>query len=198
MKIALLICDTPAPHLKEEFGDYNAQFTRLFQKSCESCKVTSFDVVSDSISKVDPNQYDLIAITGAKASAYDEIEWIVNLKHWIKSAIANTKVRFFAVCFGHQVVAEAMGGKVEKNSRGWEVGWQQIDLNTLGKSLFPGKSGLRINQMHQDVVTVAPTGFSIFASTDVCENHGMCYEDRVVTIQGHPEFVPEFIRELLK
>lgn len=107
-------------------------------------------------------------------------------------------MRFFAVCFGHQVVAEAMGGKVEKNSRGWEVGWQQIDLNTLGKSLFPGKSGLRINQMHQDVVTVAPTGFSIFASTDVCENHGMCYEDRVVTIQGHPEFVPEFMRELLK
>lgn len=106
-----------------------------------------------------PAEYDLICITGSRHSAADSDPWIVELKAFIKSVIDKGQA-VFAVCFGHQIVAEAMGGAVTKSKQGWEIGWHQLDTT---KTALKVKDALRINQMHQDIVSTTPSGFTVFS-----------------------------------
>jgi GMP synthase-like glutamine amidotransferase len=182
----------------------------LFTMALGSSEVslTPFDVINNEYPS-NPSYFDVIAITGtyvllhnlttgAKYSSYDTDPWITTLKAFTKRVVEQESVFVFAVCFGHQIVTEALGGKVIKNSRGWEAGLHEITLNQSILS-FEGRESLRINQMHQDFVSKAPAGFNVFASTPICENHGMISGDkRVVSIQGHPEFSRDFMAGLIK
>ncbi|KAJ3377280.1 hypothetical protein HDU92_008485, partial [Lobulomyces angularis] len=208
MKFALLKCDTPPPPLLPLHGDYTQIFNNLFENvlthqkhllklNDSNIQCTSFDVINGEYPS-NPEQFDLIVLTGSKFSSYQNEPWILNLKKFCKLVIEKNLSKLLGVCFGHQVIAEAFGGKVEPNLAGWEVGWTDIKLNDFGISNF-GKENMKINSMHKDHVTVTPQNFEIFSYTDICPNQGMIgYNNRVVTIQGHPEFTPEFVTALVK
>lgn len=137
-------------------------------------------------------------MVGAKFSSYDKDAWITALKAFVNLVVQKHETFVFAVCFGHQIVAESLGGAVTKNCQGWEAGSHDIILNPSRLS-FDDRTSLKINQMHQDIVSRAPEGFKAFASTPICENHGMISEDgRIVTIQGHPEFTLDFMKGVIK
>jgi GMP synthase-like glutamine amidotransferase len=107
-KIALLVCDIPIPAVVEKHGDYFQLFTKCFNLPMDPFHVfnSEFPAADDS--------YSVYIITGSKFSAYENHPWIERLKQFVK----NTRAKVIGICFGHQIIAEAMGGKIEKNPLG--------------------------------------------------------------------------------
>ncbi|KAI8904455.1 class I glutamine amidotransferase-like protein, partial [Gorgonomyces haynaldii] len=181
----LLVCDTPdAPLLQH--GNYTQMFQNLFQEPLES-----FDVTKNEYPQ---KEYDSYIITGSRYSAYEDVEWIHKLKQFVRD-LDKKGAKIVGICFGHQIVAEALGGKVSKNPGGWEIGWTRLKLNDDGKRVF-GREWLDIQEMHQDHVSVVPPGFTVLGATAICPVQVM-QKSNIVTLQGHPEFKHEFVKQLI-
>jgi GMP synthase-like glutamine amidotransferase len=127
-------------------------------------------------------------ITGSRFGAYEDHAWIPPLEAFIRAAYA-AHVPVVGVCFGHQIIAKAMGGTVEKFKGGWSVG--PTDYAFADRTYT-------LNAWHQDQVTVKPEGAEVVASTAFCENAALLYDDRMFTVQPHPEFRKEFVEGLIK
>ncbi len=117
-------------------------------------------------------------ISGSRYGAYEDLPFIVQLEQFIRDAYA-TAVPLVGICFGHQIIAQAMGGKVEKFPGGWSAGRVEYDF---------GGETLALNAWHQDQVVKPPEGAEIIASTPFCTYAGLRYDDRALTVQPHPEF----------
>lgn len=127
-------------------------------------------------------------ITGSRHGAYDDLPFIKPLEAFIRDAY-EAHVPLVGVCFGHQIVAQAMGGKVEKFPGGWSIGPQDYD--------FDGRK-MTVNAWHQDQVTVAPPNATRIASSEFCENAAFLYDDRAFTVQPHPEMSDAFVAALIE
>ncbi|MFT7439613.1 MAG: GMP synthase-like glutamine amidotransferase, partial [Sulfitobacter sp.] len=89
----------------------------------------------------------------------------------------------------HQIIAQALGGKVEKFGGGWSVGRTEYTVNGQPMAL---------NAWHQDQVTALPKGAKVVGSSDFCANAALLYDDQIWTIQPHPEFSADFIDGLIR
>ncbi|WP_395543293.1 type 1 glutamine amidotransferase [Neotabrizicola sp. sgz301269] len=126
-------------------------------------------------------------ITGSRFGAYEDHPFIKPLEEFIRAAYAG-HVPVVGICFGHQIIAQAMGGKVEKFSGGWSVGPTEYDF---------GGQKITLNAWHQDQVTQKPEAATRIASTDFCQNAALLYDDRMFTVQPHPEFTADFVQGLI-
>lgn len=184
MKIGVLVTGHP-PETMVEGGSYDRFFERLLDGN-------GFDVqgwpVVDGIFPQSVHDAEGWLITGSKHGAYEPHDWIPPLEDFIRDAYA-AAVPMIGVCFGHQIIAQAMGGKVEKFDKGWSVGLTDYRIN--GRTYA-------INAWHQDQVTKCPDNADVFASTNFCEYAGLLYEDRIWTIQPHPEYGHDFINGLIE
>lgn len=126
-------------------------------------------------------------ITGSRFGAYEDHPFIKPLEEFIRAAYAG-HVPVVGICFGHQIIAQAMGGKVEKFSGGWSVGPTEYDF---------GGQTMTLNAWHQDQVTQKPEAATRIASTDFCQNAALLYDDRMFTVQPHPEFTADFVQGLI-
>ncbi len=127
-------------------------------------------------------------ITGSRFGAYEDHAWIPPLEDFIRATYA-AHVPMVGICFGHQIIAQAMGGKVEKYAGGWSAGATEYD--------FEGKK-VTLNAWHQDQVTRAPDAARVIASNDFCANAALLYDDTLFTVQAHPEFAPDFMGGLIE
>lgn len=105
MKIAILICDTPAPSIVKENGDYFAIFTNLLKQVDSNITTQAFQVIQQEYPS-DPSLFDCYLITGSKYTAYHQEEWILKLKEFVKTNWETFK--WIGICFGHQIIAEAL------------------------------------------------------------------------------------------
>jgi len=184
MKIGILITGHPPEELSAN-GRYDAYFKRLLGE--ETFTYDSWSVVDGEMPDV-VGDADGWLITGSKHGAYEPHPWIPPLEEFIRDCYA-TRVPMIGVCFGHQIIAQAMGGKVEKFQNGWSVGHVEYQIN--GETLA-------VNAWHQDQVIEKPAKAEIIGSTDFCENAALLYGDRFWTIQPHPEYGHDFIEGLLE
>jgi GMP synthase (glutamine-hydrolysing) len=127
-------------------------------------------------------------ITGSRHAAYEDHPWIPPLEAFIRDAYA-ARVPLVGICFGHQIIAQALGGRVEKFAGGWSVGPTDYD--------FDGQR-LTLNAWHQDQVVARPADATPLASNGFCENAALVYGDRALTLQAHPEFRSDFIAGLIE
>ncbi|MBE2277427.1 MAG: type 1 glutamine amidotransferase [Rhodobacteraceae bacterium] len=127
-------------------------------------------------------------ITGSRFGAYEDHAFIPPLEDFIRRAYA-AHVPVVGICFGHQIIAQAMGGTVAKFDGGWSVGPTEYDF---------GGETLTLNAWHQDQVVGKPEGAQVIGTTAFCENAALLYDDRMFTVQPHPEFPPEFMVGLIK
>ena len=144
------------------------------------------------------NDYDAFIITGSKYSVYDNFDWITSLKKFINSIVSENKP-ILGICFGHQILAECLGGKVEKNKLGWELGSYKVSLTEKGLShpLFKDIcDGDIVYESHQDVVSTIPENAIELAYTKKANQSFVC-NDNIFGVQFHPEFSYDVTRALM-
>ncbi|KAI1274303.1 putative class I glutamine amidotransferase [Xylaria sp. FL0933] len=206
VRLAILEADTPVPGVKAKYQSYGGVFTHLFKRACASpphpapleslLTLSAHDIVNDLTAYPDPESIDAILITGSKYNAFDNDEWIIRLVQFTKRCLEGGRVRVIGICFGHQIIGRALGAELGRNTRGWEVSVVEHELTEEGKKVL-GMEKMSIHQMHRDAVLTFPPGVTQLAHTDVCDNQGMYIPGRMISVQGHPEFTEEMVREIL-
>jgi GMP synthase-like glutamine amidotransferase len=190
MKLAILETGRPPGELGEEFGDYPAMFEAMLGSGFE---IESFDVRAGELPE--PRAHDAYLITGSPAGVYDPLPWIEPLQQFIRDAKG---ARMVGVCFGHQVMAEALGGHVEKSDQGWGAGLHRYDV-VRPKSWMDGAEAIAAPASHQDQVVVQPPNTEVVAQSDFTPFAALAWTDRsAISFQFHPEFSPAFAKALIE
>lgn len=185
MKIGILQTGHSPDEMKQSHGDYDEMFYHLLDG--HGFTFQNFPVL-DGVFPEGPDQADGWLITGSKFGVYEEHDWIPPLEDLIRKIQAKG-LPLVGVCFGHQIIAQALGGTVKKFDGGWAIGRTTYDLE--GKPVA-------LNAWHQDQVVKRPDGARVVGSNDFCENAMLAYGDRIWTIQPHPEFDADFIDGLIR
>ena len=243
MHIGILKTDAVRPEWVPTFGEYPDMFERLVRGADSSARFTTWDVeagIHPSEGEID--SVDGFIITGSKSSVYDDKSWIRDLEGLIQTLHAKRK-KMVGICFGHQIIAKALGGLVSKSEKGWGVGINVYDLTDLPfepadeagmnkadakrtadsaqthilepqtlehKPLEPltlehknlehktlEHKTLKLVASHQDQVEALPPGARTIATNAHCENAGFVMGDHIFTLQGHPEFIPDYAEVIM-
>ncbi|MFT5592410.1 MAG: GMP synthase-like glutamine amidotransferase [Oceanicoccus sp.] len=179
------------PHVDNYVG-YAQMFQQLFKKADVTFEYAVFNVIDDEWPQY-IDSCDGWLITGSASGVYDNTPWMQKLKKWIIHS-HEQNVPMVGICFGHQIIAEAFAGKVEKYSGGWGVGPHQYQLHNI---LLEGKSEIKLHAVHQDQVTKKPLNAVCLASSPFCVNAILAYGDTILTVQAHPEFTKQYAVDLL-
>ncbi len=195
MKLGILKADTLTPELAADFGEYPDMFIALLTAHAPDLQCSVYDVergeYPDEIDEV-----DAYLITGSKASVYDETPWIRTLTGFVQKLHRRQK-KLVGICFGHQLVAQALGGTVEKSPKGWGVGLHTHRFSSMPSWHDQGDRNLDILVSHQDQVVRAAAGAQVLASSEFCDNAVSQVGEHILTLQGHPEFNKGYARALM-
>ena len=185
MRVTIIETGLVSPKNRELHGSYPQMFERMI--GAADAAVT-FDTVSlpEGDALPDAGGLEAILITGSAAGVYDDIEWIAPLEQFVRTAHA-AGVPMVGVCFGHQLIAQALGGVVRKSEKGWGLGRHVYDV-APGNGLIDGTQ-IALACSHQDQVITAPDGATIILSSDFTPYAGLLYGGgRTLSVQPHPEF----------
>jgi GMP synthase (glutamine-hydrolysing) len=186
--VALLQCGNVHPDLVPEHGDYPELFADLL--SGHGLALTTIDVTAEPV-PTDPRAFDGWLVSGSACSAYDPLPWIPHVEALLR-AIVDDAAPLVAVCFGHQLLAQALGGRVERAEVGWGVGAHRYELvdDEPAPWMVPPAGGPEVALIasHQDQVTVLPDGARVWLRSDHCPAAGYTLGPGALTIQPHPEF----------
>jgi len=196
MKLGILKTDTVRPEWVPEFGEYPDMFAVLLGRADSSMEFVVYDV-EGGVYPADIDEVDGYLITGSKSSVYDDSSWIPPLIKFVQE-IAGRGKKIVGICFGHQLVAQALGGKTEKSDKGWGVGLHTHTFTQTPSWHDGGSEDLKILVSHQDQVATVAEGATVLASSDFCENAVCQIGDQILTFQGHPEFIPQYSREIME
>ncbi len=200
MITGILETDIVDKNIRKQQGSYADMFQRLFLSVDSSIEFRVYRVIDgeypDSLDEC--NAY---VITGSKFSAYENIPWIEKLRQYIVE-LNKKKIKLIGICFGHQIIAQALGGRVEKSKKGWGVGNTSSDIlltrswmNVVPEDDVSKQFSLLVT--HQDQVTRLPSGAECIAGNPFCEIAGFQIENHILTFQGHPEFSVDYLKYLL-
>jgi GMP synthase-like glutamine amidotransferase len=191
MKVAILETGRPPGDLSERFGDYPAMFGELLGPKFV---IESFNVAAGEF-PADAGSHHAFLITGSPAGVYDPLPWIGPLCDFIREARDSKMV---GICFGHQVMAEALGGHVEKSDKGWGAGLHRYRVER-NEPWMDGVGSIAAPASHQDQVVVQPPNSEITLASDFTPFAGLAWTDRpAISFQFHPEFSPAFARALIE
>ncbi len=190
MKIGLLVNDHVADRFRHISGDYTDMFQRLL--GSDDVEIVAYDVVAGEL-PASPEECDAWVATGSRHSVNDDEPWIHRLEGFVRR-VAESHVPYVGICFGHQMLAKALGGTVEKSERGWGVGVQEVETAAdLGLG-----SGYRVLASHQDQVVEVPPGAEVLGWSEHCPVSMFTIDGTMMGIQGHPEFEPEYSEALMR
>lgn len=186
MKIGILKCDT----IIDTFENYDKIILDFLKLSDNNIFVKSFNCVNGELpDDSDFNYYNGFIISGSQYSVHDDFDWIFDLKVKIRE-MNRLNIKMIGISFGHQIIINALGGKVEINEKGWEILETPI-YDTIENSLF------YINQLHHEIVTKIPDDFIEIFYNENSRFQG-CLKINILTLQGHPEYDSFNITQLLK
>jgi len=171
------------------------RFINLLKPSLPEAKWTTIHCLEDNLPN-DANGFDVYLITGGRYSVFEDLDWQQKLFDFIRQ-IYSKNVPLIGICYGHQAIAHALGGHVERFDNGWGAGVTSVNVINQPAWLQPMAEKIYLLAMHQDQVTTIPTEATRFLDSHFCHNSGFYIDDRVLAIQQHPEFTSELCRDLI-
>lgn len=194
MKIGLLVCDHVRTAHLDIAGDYDEMFTRLFDHR-DDVELVTYDVVNGGMPD-SATECDAWLTTGSRYSVNDDEQWIRDLEAFVRE-VAEDRVPLVGVCFGHQLIAKALGGSVVKSERGWGVGIGEVEIAD-GLDWATNTGSYRVANIHQDQVDQLPPDAEILGWNDHCPVSMMSVGSTILGIQGHPEMGPDYVEAVVQ
>ncbi|MGV2872792.1 glutamine amidotransferase-related protein [Colwellia sp. E150_009] len=186
MKLGVLLCDHVQPHLQADFGDYAAMFAAIISTSGIAVELQFFDVVNGEF-PAHIDVCDCYITTGSKYGVNDDLVWLAQLTEFVL-CLHRAKKGFVGICFGHQLIAHALGGSVEKSTKGWGIGIAKADIVKDTQWMVPKSQSINLVVSHQDQISTLPTDAEVLLTSDFCPFSMYKIGEHFLGIQGHPEF----------
>ncbi len=199
MKIGILQADSVLEQFEPKHGNYPGMISDVLGRAAEAMGVDINFATYDVEHGIYPDAIDDCAgyvITGSKKSVYDDEPWIGRLMAYVRELHTNRK-KLVGLCFGHQLVAEVLGGKTLGAEAGWGVGIH--DSRLIDKPWFVDKDASHYTLIvsHKDQVIRLPENAELVATSDFCPNSMLTIGDHILTMQGHPEFQKDYSKDLM-
>jgi len=196
MHIGLLECDHVAGRFPGIAGGYREMFAALLGPHVPGLRFTYYDACHGGLPAT-PDACDAYLCTGSQFSVYDSFGWIGGLAGFLQR-LHELRKPFVGICFGHQVLAQALGGEVRRAAQGWGVG--VLDMTILRQEAWmqPAQARCRLQYMHQDQVQRLPEGSVLLGRSPHCDVGMFRVGESMLGIEGHPEFTREFGSALIE
>lgn len=200
MKIGLLNCyhwDGDANSYQSAYSGFWYAYLKPFLQSDWSLRV--FELPQGEFPE-DTSVCDAWIIGGSAKSCYEDDPWILTLQDWVRQLHAESR-KLLGVCFGHQIIALALGGAVARSPKGWGVGvrafqftktptWYQADQQAWMQNA-------KLIFSHRDQVERLPEPAQCIAADPFCPIQSFVVSDHIFTLQGHPEYTADYARARL-
>ena len=196
MKVAILQCGNVSEKFQPRFGDYPEMVRNMFVDLASPLAFDTYDCQCGQL-PAHIDAYDFYITTGSKASVYEDAEWIQGLIRFIR-VLADHKKKLIGICFGHQLIAMACQGKVEKSSKGWGVGIAKNRIIFYPKWMSETPTAINILASHQDQICELPETAQVIAETNFCPFFMVQWGNHFLSIQGHPEWEPAYAKALME
>jgi GMP synthase-like glutamine amidotransferase len=192
MRIGLLLVGHVAETSTEIAGDYPELFSALLGPDVE---LVRYDLDQDRFPD-SGRECDGWLLSPSRCSVYDAHPWIASAEDLLRDLLA-AELPYVGICFGHQLVAQALGAPVMRATDGWQVGVHNYEIVTDHPWMQPAQPSVALIASHEDQVLEVPDGAELLARTEGCPIAGLTIGTRAWTIQPHPEFVPDLADDLL-
>ncbi|MDP5208608.1 MULTISPECIES: gamma-glutamyl-gamma-aminobutyrate hydrolase family protein [unclassified Microbulbifer] len=196
MKIGVLKTDDVRKELVDEFGEYPEMFADLLRSQDPALAFSTYEVqhghYPDRIDEV-----DAYLITGSKAGVYDHKDWISPLMDFVRK-LHEAKKPTIGICFGHQLIAQALGGKTCKSDKGWGLGVHTYEMQETPSWMSEPMAKFSLLVTHQDQVETLPPGGRVLASSEFCPMAMLQVDDHMLSFQAHPEFSKPYSHSLME
>ena len=195
IKLGILQCDSVLEQYQPQFGNYPQMITELFHAIDPTIEIHHYDVQHNRYPR-NINECDAYITTGSKASVYDDEIWIHKLEDYIRALHAAEK-KLIGICFGHQLIAQALGGKTANAAQGWGVGVHSNQIVHQATWMEPYQTTIDLVVSHKDQVIDLPAEAILIARNDFCPHAAFQIGDHFLTVQGHPEFSKDYSSALM-
>jgi GMP synthase-like glutamine amidotransferase len=195
MNIGILQCGHVRDELVAQHGRYPEMFSSLLTQADPTLTFTLYDAKHDHLPS-HVNACDAYLITGSRHSVNEGLPWISKLEDFILDLHAAQK-KIIGICFGHQLIAKTLGGKVIKSPGGWGVGMSKNKITQQKSWMNPPLDKFNLLMSHQEQVVELPPGAEVLASNEACPFY-MIQIGNNLTVQGHPEFSKDYSRALIE
>lgn len=196
MKLTILETGFVPASLADTFSTYPQMIEAALKRGGATPEITVVGVAQGE-ALPDPQTLEAVVITGSSAGVYEDHAWLPGLRDFLRRAYA-AQTRMIGICFGHQIIADALGGEVRKSEKGWGLGRHTYDVLAAPPVFDPGVETLSIACSHQDQVITPPEGARVVLRSEFAPNAGLLYDnDAILTLQPHPEFEDDYARALI-
>lgn len=200
MRVGILQADVLREELQPAFGQYSRMFESTLgaaaQRSGRGAAFHVYDVRFDEYPR-QLDDCDGYIITGSRHSVYDDLDWIHALKRFVR-ALHGARKKLVGICFGHQLIAAALGGETAPAAAGWAVGVHRMRVLAAHTAMTPRSKAVSLLSSHKDQVAALPPGARLLGATDFCPRASFAVSDHILTFQGHPEFTKPYAEALMR
>jgi GMP synthase-like glutamine amidotransferase len=195
MHLAILMTNIDESDFSAQWPKDGAKFAGLVALVRPAWRFTVFSV-KDGEFPEDIGAFDGAIITGSPASVTDDMPWVAQLMGVIREAVAKA-VPLFGACFGHQAIAQALGGQVGPSPQGWALGLWQTEVVARAEWMTRAPDRLSLYAAHVEQVVALPPGAEVLTRSPDCPVGGFRIGRAVFTTQYHPEMTPDFVAALV-
>lgn len=195
MRIGILQCDDVVTSLQPLYGNYPQMFAEQLRAQLPACELPVYRVLDGELPD-SHDECDAWLITGSRFGVNDGLPWIDALCGFVRTLWEHQRP-LIGICFGHQLMARALGGTVRQSERGWGVGLSFNQVIERKDWMQPFQAHLDLLVSHQDQVVILPPQAQVLATSEFCPYYLIQYGDCFLSVQGHPEFCKDYCRDLM-